>query len=59
MAPKATGTPKGPGPIFSAAFPGECGFCSEPFDEGDDIRYDADGVLVGFDCGCGDPYYAD
>jgi hypothetical protein len=48
-----------PGPLFRARYPGECGSCFEPFEEGDEVRYDADDVLVGYECGCGDPYYAD
>lgn len=42
----------GPGPWFTASYPGECASCGDAFDEGDTIRADGDG---GYECeGCED-----
>lgn len=38
------------GPIFLARYPGRCGGCGEDFDEGDELRYDDDDVLVLVGC---------
>lgn len=47
------------GVIFAVDADTPCGSCGEVIQRGDDAVYDADDRLCGYDCGCGDPYYAD
>lgn len=37
----------GPGPWFTASYPGECARCGDEFDEGEQIRADGSG---GYEC---------
>lgn len=37
-----------------------CGNCKEyTIQPGEEYVVDADGVVCGYECGCGDPFYAD
>lgn len=38
---------------FSASYPGECAECGAEFDVGDEIMYNRDDDLIGWDC-CGE-----
>lgn len=44
---------------FTVARDVYCESCGELILSGEEALYDADGVLCGYECGCGDPYYAD
>lgn len=43
---------------FAAKYPGECSTCFSPFDEGDEIEYNALNEIIGSEC-CGEGDSAD
>jgi hypothetical protein len=47
------------GVYFDMAREDACGCCGATIREGETAIYDADGLLCGYECGCGDPHYAD
>ena len=47
------------GTYFAVAEDTPCGICGEVIAAGDTAIWDADDRLCGYECGCGDPHFAD